>query len=55
MPLAKYSYMIQSYPEEKMEWIIVDDGDDPIEDTLIGVPNVVYVRCDRKTDNFRKA
>lgn len=48
MPLAKYSYMIQSYPEEKLEWIIVDDGDDPIEDTLIGVPNVVYVRCDSK-------
>jgi len=48
MPLAKYSYMIQSYPEDKLEWIIVDDGDDSIEDTLIGVPNVVYVRCDKK-------
>ena len=48
MPLAKYSYMIQSYPEDKLEWIIVDDGDDPIDDTLIGVPNVVYVRCDTK-------
>lgn len=46
MPLAKYDYMIQSYPEEKLEWIIVDDGEDSIEDTLIGVPNVVYVRCD---------
>lgn len=48
MPLAKYSYMIQSYPEDKLEWVIVDDGDDPIEDTLFGVPNVVYVRCDKK-------
>jgi len=48
MPLAKYSYMIQSYPEEKMEWVIVDDGDDLIEDTLIGVPNVTYVKCDKK-------
>lgn len=47
MPLAKYCYMIQSYPEEKMEWVIVDDGDDPIEDTLIGVPNVKYVRCEQ--------
>lgn len=45
MPLAKYSYMIQSYPENKLEWVIVDDGDDAIDDTLIGVPNVVYVRC----------
>jgi hypothetical protein len=47
MPLAKYCYMIQSYPEDKMEWVIVDDGDDPIEDTLIGVPNVKYIRCDQ--------
>ena len=48
MPLAKYSYMIQSYPEEKLEWVIVDDGEDCIEDTLIGVPNVKYVRLDKK-------
>jgi hypothetical protein len=48
MPILKYSYMIQSYPEEKLELIIVDDGDDPIEDTLFGVPNVTYVRVDEK-------
>jgi glycosyltransferase involved in cell wall biosynthesis len=48
MPLAKYSYMIQSYPEEKLEWVIVDDGKDPIEDTLIGVPNVTYVRVEEE-------
>jgi hypothetical protein len=49
MPLLKYSYMIQSYPEDKLELVIVDDGDDSIEDTLIGVPNVKYVRVqDRK-------
>jgi hypothetical protein len=47
MPLLKYSYMIQSYPEDKMELVIVDDGDDPIEDTLIGVPNVKYVKCEQ--------
>jgi hypothetical protein len=49
MPLAQYSYMIQSYPENKLEWVIVDDGDDSIEDTLIGIPNVKYVRLDTKT------
>jgi glycosyltransferase involved in cell wall biosynthesis len=47
MPILKYSYMIQSYPEDKLELIIVDDGDDPIEDTLIGVPNVVYIKCEK--------
>jgi len=49
MPLAQYSYMIQSYPEQKLEWIIVDDGEDSIEDMLFGIPNVKYVRLDTKT------
>ena len=48
MPILKYCYMIQSYPEEKLELVIVDDGDDSIEDTLFGVPNVTYVRLDEK-------
>ena len=48
MPVAKYSYMIQSYPEDKLELVVVDDGDDPIEDDLIGVPNVKYVRLEEK-------
>jgi hypothetical protein len=46
MSLAKYCYLLQTYPEDKLEWIIVDDGEDSIEDTLIGVPNVTYVRCE---------
>jgi hypothetical protein len=48
MPLAKYSYLIQSYPEDKLEWIIVDDGES-IEDTLMGIPNVKYIRTEPKT------
>jgi hypothetical protein len=47
MSLANYCYLIQSYPEDKIEWIIVDDGEDSIEDTLIGIPNVKYIRCDK--------
>ena len=47
MPLAKYCYLLQSYPADKMEWVIVDDGDDPIEDTLFGIPNVTYVKCEQ--------
>jgi len=45
MPLAKYCYLLQSYPQDKLEWVIVDDGDDSIEDTLFGIPNVTYVKC----------
>jgi glycosyltransferase involved in cell wall biosynthesis len=48
IPVLLYSYLVQSYPEDKMELIIVDDGDDPIEDKLIGIANVVYVRLDEK-------
>jgi hypothetical protein len=48
MPLAKYSYLIQSYPEDKLEWVIVDDGDS-IEEQLMGIPNVKYVKLDQKT------
>jgi len=47
MPLAKYSYLIQSYPEDKLEWVVVDDGDDCIEDTLIGIPHVRYIRSEK--------
>jgi len=47
MPLAKYCYLLQSYPSDKLEWVIVDDGDDLIEDTLFGIPNVTYVRCEQ--------
>jgi hypothetical protein len=45
MPLAKYCYLLQTYPQDKIEWIIADDGDDPIEDTLFGIPNVTYLKC----------
>jgi hypothetical protein len=48
MPLAKYSYLIQAYPEDKLEWVIVDDGES-IEDTLFGVPNVKYISCEKMT------
>lgn len=48
IPLAKYSYLIQCYPEDKLEWVIVDDGDS-IEEELMGIPNVKYVKLDQKT------
>ena len=54
MPLAQYSYLIQSYPEDKLEWIIVDDGTEEIEDTLIGIPNVKYIKLNEKTSIGKK-
>ena len=38
----------QTYPKDKMEWIIVDDGFDPIEDLVKHIPCVKYYRYDKK-------
>ena len=47
IPLAKYCFLAQAYPEEKLEWVIVDDGMDQIKDLVSDIPNVKYVLCDR--------
>jgi glycosyltransferase involved in cell wall biosynthesis len=38
----------QTYPKERMEWIIVDDGTDKVEDIFINVPRAKYYRYDTK-------
>jgi glycosyltransferase involved in cell wall biosynthesis len=40
LPLAKYCFLSQSYPENKLEWVIVDDGKDQIKDVVSDLPNV---------------
>lgn len=47
IPLAKYCFLAQGYPEDKLEWVIVDDGNDQIKDLVSDLPNVKYVLCDR--------
>jgi hypothetical protein len=46
IPLAKYCFIAQSYPEHKLEWVIVDDGTDQIKDLVTDIPNVKYVLVD---------
>jgi hypothetical protein len=46
IPLAKYCYMAQAYPENKLEWVIVDDGKDQIKDLVSDIPNVKYILVD---------
>ena len=43
-------YKHQKYPLDRMEWIIVDDGTDYVEDlfTNIDIPNVKYIKLDEK-------
>jgi glycosyltransferase involved in cell wall biosynthesis len=38
----------QDYPKNKMEWIIIDDGSDPIEDVVKSHPSVKYFKYDEK-------
>ena len=38
----------QTYPKDKMEWIIIDDGTDKIEDLVKDHPQVVYYSYDKK-------
>lgn len=38
----------QTYPLERMEWIVVDDGTDPVEDLFKSVPQVNYIRVNDK-------
>ena len=38
----------QTYPRDKMEWIIIDDGTDKIEDIVTQIPEVKYFKYDEK-------
>ena len=46
MPLAKYCMVAQTYPEDKIEWVVVDDGVDQIKDQISDLKNVKYVLVD---------
>lgn len=38
----------QTYPKNRMEWIIIDDGTDKIEDLVKDIPQVKYFKYDTK-------
>ena len=44
----------QTYPKDRMEWIIVDDGTDPIEDLVSQHPCVQYYRLEEKISLGKK-
>lgn len=43
-------FLNQTYPKDRMEWIIVDDGTDPIEDLIkeANIPQIQYFRVENK-------
>jgi len=48
IPILIQNYLAQTYPRELMEWIVIDDGTDPVEDLFKDVPTVKYVRVEEK-------
>ena len=38
-------YKAQTYPQHRMEWIVLDDGSDPVEDLFknVKIPNLKYI------------
>ena len=47
-------YKQQTYPKELMEWIVVDDGEDSVEDLFKDVEGVKYFRIEKKMKLGRK-
>jgi hypothetical protein len=44
----------QTYPKDRMEWIIIDDGTDKIEDLVKHIPQVKYFKYDTKMNLGKK-
>ena len=54
IPTLIKNYLAQTYPRQLMEWIVVDDGTDPVKDLFEGVPGVKYIRLEEKMKLGRK-
>ena len=52
IPALITCYMSQTYPHDRMEWIILDDGQDSVEDLFKEaskiIPNIRYIRTPTK-------
>ena len=50
MPTMIECFKNYTYPKDRMEWIIVDDGTDPVGDILTkaDVPQIRYIRSDKR-------
>jgi glycosyltransferase involved in cell wall biosynthesis len=52
VPTMVACYKAQTYPKDRMEWIVLDDGSEPIEESFLtltkGLPNIRYIRLQDK-------
>lgn len=43
IPQSIRCYLSQDYPPDRMEWVVLDDGEDKVGDLFEGVPGVRYI------------
>lgn len=48
IPYIIKCFLSQDYPQDKMEWIILDDGTDKIHDLVKDISNIKYYSYDKK-------
>jgi glycosyltransferase involved in cell wall biosynthesis len=48
IPIMLKCFEHQTYPKDKIEWIIIDDGTDKIEDLVRHIPQVKYLKFNEK-------
>jgi glycosyltransferase involved in cell wall biosynthesis len=48
VPVMIKCFEHQTYPKDKIEWIIIDDGTDKIEELVTHIPQVKYFKYDKK-------
>lgn len=53
-PMIIECFNNQTYPKDRMEWIIIDDGTDKIEDLVKDIPQVKYFKYDKKMNLGKK-
>jgi len=54
IPFLIKCYQAQTYPKDKMEWVVVDDGTDPVKDLFENVEGVRYFYQKEKMKLGRK-
>jgi glycosyltransferase involved in cell wall biosynthesis len=48
IPIMIKCFEHQTYPKDRIEWLIIDDGTDKIEDLVCHIPQVKYFKYDEK-------
>ena len=54
IPIMIKCFEHQTYPKDRIEWIIIDDGTDKIEDLVCHIPQVKYFKYDEKMSIGKK-